>query len=294
VSAGPEPVFWRGAFNEWHIGLGGHINVKHYAQALDDARAMAALRQGDGPAEMRERRQCLRPLVDRIDFRKELAPGDAARIHGLTARDESGEAALNGSMLSEPDGELIMRFHTTFGTIDPATGEVVTWEKKPANRMDPLRAMRPIPEPAMPGTPPANAWVTWTGTVEVGDSDHHGLISSRGVYDIITRGLWAVHIRLGRHRDGLKQSGGAGGVTAIRVRHGRPARMGDLLECRSSLLGVGTNSLRMGHLIRNPVTGAPVAQVEYVNTFFSRVTGRKEPPDPAYLDGIMDIRLDAS
>lgn len=294
MSTANEPVFWRGPFNEWHIGLGGHINVKHYAQALDDARAMAALKQGDGPAELRERGFCTRPITDRIDFRKELAPGDAARIQGVTGRDQTGATALNGSMLAEPDGTLIMRYQTTFGLFDPASGDPVIWANAPSRKIDPLRALRPIPEPSMPARPPGNAWVTWTGTVEVGDSDHHGLISPRAIYDIITRGLWAVHIRLGRHRDGLKKTGGAGGVTALRVRYGKPARMGDLLECRTSLLGVGTNSLRMGHLIHNPVSGSTVAQVEYVNTFFSRVSGKKEPPGPDYLDGIMDIRLDVS
>lgn len=289
-----EPVFWRGVFNEWHVGLGGHINIKHYAQALDDARAVVALRLGDGPAELGEKGVCLRPITDRIDFRKELAPGDAARLHGVPGKDETGAAALNGSMLAEPDSTPIMRFQTSFGLFDPATGDAASWANAPKGRIDPLRALRPIPDPAMPADPPANAWVTWTGTVEVGDCDQHGLMSPRAVYDVITRGLWAVHIRLGRHRDGLKKTGGAGGVTAIRVRHGRPARMGDLLECRSSLLGTSTNSLRMGHLIRNPVTGTTVAQVEYVNTFFSRATGRKEPPDAAYLNGIMEIRLGAS
>lgn len=287
-----EPVFWRGVFNEWHVGLGGHINIKHHAQALDDARAVAALKQGDGPAELRESGLCVRPIVDRIDFRKELAPGDAARIHGVLGQSESGEAALNGSMLAEPDGQLVMRFQTTFTLADPATGEMKKWQRAPSQKIEQLRALRPIPDPPMPPSTPVNAWTTWTGTVEVGDCDHHGLISARGVYDIITRGLWAVHIRLGRHRDGLKETGGAGGITAIRVQHGRPARMGDLLECRTSLLGFSTNSLRMGHLIRNAVSGEAVAQVEYVNTFFSRVTGRKQPPDEAYLKGIMDILLD--
>lgn len=289
-----EPVFWRGPFNEWHIGLGGHINVMHYAQALDDARAVAAQRQGEGPAELREKGHCVRPIMDRIDFRKELTPGDAARIHGVTGRDESGDAVLNGSMLAEPDSALIMRFQTSFGLYDPAGSAPAAWQTPPAQRIDPRRALRPIPDPEMPSEPPGNAWNTWTGTVEVGDCDHHGLISPRAIYGIITRGLWAVHIRLGRHRDQLKQTGGAGGVTAIRVRHGKPARMGDLLECRSSLLGASANSLRMGHLIHNPVTGTPVATVEYVNTFFNRRTGRKQPPDEAYLKGIVDIRLDAS
>jgi acyl-CoA thioesterase FadM len=292
--SGAEQIFWRGVFNAWHIGLGGHINIKHYAQALDDARAIAALRQGDGPAELGELGLCTRPVLDRMDFRKELAPGDAVRIHAVSGRDEAGDGALNGSMLAEPDSALIMRFQTSYGLIDPETGDRAAWDKVPSSRIDPLRALRPIPEPMMPSHPPINAWTTWQGTVEVGECDHHGLMTPRAVYDLITRGLWAVHIRLGRHRDTLKQTGGAGGVTAIQVRHGTPARMGDLLEVRTSLLGLSANSLRMGHLIRNQVTGTAVAQVEYVNTFFSRTTGKKQPPDSAYLDGIMDIRLSAS
>ncbi len=294
MSTANEPVFWRGPFNEWHIGLGGHINVKHYAQALDDARAMAALKQGDGPAELRERGFCTRPITDRIDFRKELAPGDAARIQGVTGRDQTGATALNGSMLAEPDGTLIMRYQTTFGLFDPASGDPVIWANAPSRKIDPLRALRPIPEPSMPARPPGNAWVTWTGTVEVGDSDHHGLISPRAIYDIITRGLWAVHIRLGRHRDGLKKTGGAErrnraeGAVRQAGTHGRPAGMPNVV--------IGGGHKLLAHGPSDPQSGVRFnsGAGRVCEHFLQPRVGKKEPPGPDYLDGIMDIRLDVS
>ncbi|WP_416899024.1 MAG: acyl-CoA thioesterase [Minwuia sp.] len=286
-----EQVYWRGTFNRWQLGLGAHINVQHYAQALDEARHAAALELGLGPLELAAKGLAIRPVRDRLDFRKELAPGDSAWLKGQLSGDGNGRAVLNGSGHLAPSETLTSRFETVFGPVRIDSREAVDWPAPPPGRPDPLRAMREIAEPLMPATPPANAWTTWQGTVEVRDCDITGLQSARGLFDIFTRGLWAVHIRLGRHRDHMAERGTAGGVTALQIRHGRPARMGDLLEIRTALLGVGSNSVRMGHLIRDVTDGAAVAQIEYVNTFIDRKTGRKTPPEPDYLEGLMDMRL---
>ena len=286
-----EQVYWRGLFNRWQRGLGAHINIQHYAQALDEARHAAALETGLDPAEIDARGWAIRPRYERIDFRRELSPGDGIAISGRLTGGPDGQAVLNGAGHIAPADTLIFRFETAFGPVGRDSRKPADWPSRPAGKADPLRALRPIAEPLMPDTPPANAWTTWQGTVEVRDCDIHGLQSGRGLFDIITRGLWAVHIRLGRHRDRMAERGAAGGVTALQVRHGRPARMGDLLEIRTSLLGIGSNSVRMGHLIRDVTDGAAVAQVEYVNTFFERQTGRKTPPEADYLERLMDMRL---
>jgi len=286
-----EPVWWRGVFNTWQEGLGGHINIQHHANSLDSARHLAAEKLGLDGQTLLDRGQAIFPLRDRIDFRRELTPGDAAVIEGLLTGDRDGSAMLNGSALIQPSSTLTMRFETTFRPVDISSREPRDWPEAARGGPDPLRALRPVADPLMPSRAPSNAWLTWRGTVEVRDCDHSGLMTCRAIYDLITRALWAVHIRLGRHRDTMRKTGAAGAVTAIQVRYGRPARMGDLLEVRTSLLGAGSNSLRMGHLIANAVSGEAVAQVEYVNTFFSRTTGRKTPPEADYLEALLPTRL---
>ena len=285
-----DPAHWRGVFNQWQIGLGGHINIQHYAQALDEARRGAALECGLGPAELAARGQTLRPIVERLDFRKELVPGDAAEISGRLSRDAAGLAELNGVLTTRPDSTLAMRHQTSFAPFDLADRQRQPWtEALPAS--DPLRAMRPMLEPWMPTQVPGNAMLTWKGTVEVRDCDEHGLQSPRSLYDIITRGLWAVQIGFGRHRDSMAETGAAGGVTAIQVRHGRPARMGDLLQVHTALLGFGSTSVRLGHLIRDVTDGVVVARVEYVTAFFDRSTGKKARPDADYAAKLASLRL---
>ncbi|WP_417514377.1 thioesterase family protein [Minwuia sp.] len=286
-----ERTYWRGTFNQWQLGLGGHINVQHYAQALDEARQAAATAHGVTPDLLRDAGQTVRPVVDRIDFRRELVPGDSVTLDGVVCRAAGGQALLNGAVQTCPGAVRAMRFETGFAVQTVESRETRDWPGSALPKADPLRAMRPMMDPWMPDHTPDDAWTTWYGTVEVRDCDRTGLQSPRGLYDIITRGLWAVHIRLGRHRDRMSATGTAGGVTAIQVRYGRPARMGDLLECRTVLLGIGANSLRMGHLIRDVTDGVTVARVEYVNTFFSRRTGSKSPPDADYLEGLLPIRL---
>ncbi len=286
-----EAILWRGVFNQWHIGLGGHINVQHYAQAIDEVRRSAALAHGLGPKELQAQGQTLRPVPDRLDFRKELVPGDAAEISAVSGRGGDNLFDLNGAMKTRPEGKTSMRFQTAFAPFDLETRQMCDWASLPDGTIDPLRAMRPMMDPWMPATRPARSRLTWQGTVETRDCDEFGLQSPRAIFDIITRGLWAVQIANGRHRDAMSAKGAAGGVTALQARYGRPARMGDLLQVHTATLGLGSTSVRLGHLITDAVDGAIVARVEYVTAFFGRRTGRKSAPDADYVEALLAMSL---
>jgi acyl-CoA thioesterase FadM len=283
-----DRIYWRGVFNQWQRGLGGHINIQHYAQALDEARLAAAADLGAPPRLLGKRGLLLQPVSDRIDFRSERAPGDAVSLSGRTGSADHGAAALNGAMRNEPDGRTVIRFDTRF-RLESEDGEKAAWPSPPRSPIEPERALRPMMEPLTPETAAEDASLTWRGTVEVRDCNLWQRLSARGLYDIVTRALWAVNIRLGRHRDSMADGGVSGAVTALQVRYGAPARMGDLLEARTFFLGAGSTSVRLGHLIRNEITGQTVARVEYVTAFFDRTSGEGRGPDSAYLNGLNDL-----
>lgn len=284
-------VYWRGVFNQWQRGLGGHINIQHYANAIEEARRAHAFELGHDPVEMRAGNRAVRPLRERIDFRRELAPGAAAFIEGDGGQDENGDVMLTGRMLRPHDDRPVMRFETAWTVVDTATRERAAGGTPALAKVPAERRLRPMAEPWTPERLPANAGLTWRGTVEVRDCDEHGLQSPRALFDIVTRGLWAVQIPLGGHRDAMTAKGAAGAMTAVQVRHGRPARMGDLLAVRTVVLGFGETSVRFGHLIADETDGAAVARVDYVMSFFDRQTGKRRAPDGGFIDGLKSLRL---
>lgn len=286
-----ETVYWRGSFNQWQRGLGAHINVQHYANAIEEARRAHAFELGHDPIAMRAQGLAVRPLRDRIDFRRELSPGDAAFIEGAGGLDDAGERMLTGRMMRPHGDAPVMRFETSWAVHD-VERRARTGAAPPD--LPPVRdeaRLRPIPEPWTPDCMPESALLAWRGTVEVRDCDEHELQSPRALFDIITRGLWAVQIPLGGHRREMGERGIAGGMTAVQIRHGRPARMGDLLAVRAAVLGFGETSVRFGQLIADETDGAVVARVEYVMSFFDRASGRRSPPGAAAMAGFRSLLL---
>lgn len=284
-------VYWRGMFNQWQRGLAGHINIQHYANAIEEARRAHAFELGHDPIELRRQGRAIRPLWDRIDFRRELSPGEAAFIEGTGGLDERGAPMLTGRMLRPHEDQPAMRFETSWTVVDTAARKPLDMGPPDLPKVDADRRLRPVAEPWTPDLAPAAAQLTWRGTVEVRDCDEHGLQTPRALFDIVTRGLWAVQIPLGGHVAEMRDRGVAGAMTAAQVRHGRPARMGDLLAVRTMVLGFGETSVRFGHLIADDTDGAAVARVEYVMSYFDRATGKRRAPDGAMIDGLRAMRL---
>ncbi|PJK30773.1 acyl-CoA thioesterase [Minwuia thermotolerans] len=280
-----DAVYWRGVFNQWQRGLGGHVNIQHYANAIEEARRAHAFELGHDPIEMRAKGLAVRPLKERIDFRRELAPGDAAFIEGAGGLDIDGETTLAGRMLRPHDDAPVMRFETSWAIHDVDRRVSVDGTTPDLPPVEAEARLRPIPEPWTPAHPPEHALLAWRGTVEVRDCDEHELQSPRAIFDIVTRALWAVQVPLGGHRREMGQRGAAGAMTAVQVRHGRPARMGDLLSVRVATLGFGETSVRFGQIIADETDGEIVARVEYVMSFFDRASGRRSPPDAAAMEG---------
>lgn len=284
-------VYWRGVFNQWQRGLGGHVNIQHHANAIEEARRAHAFALGHDPIELRAKGLAVRPLKERIDFRRELAPGDAAFIEGAGGQDNDGETMLAGRMLRPHDDAPVMRFETSWAIHDVERRVRADGAGQDLPPFADDARLPPIPEPWTPKRLPENALLAWRGTVEVRDCDEHELQSPRAIFDIVTRALWAVQIPLGGHRRAMGERAAAGAMTAVQVRHGRPARMGDLLAVRVATLGFGETSVRFGQIIADETDGEVVARVEYVMSFFDRASGRRSPPDAAAMEGFRALLL---
>ncbi len=282
---GREPVLWRGTFNQWQAGLAGHINIQHTGQAIDDARQAFVLQSGTYPVAARQAGTGFGARRVWISFRHELAPGDAGYITARPQLAADGRAVLRGALLRNPDGLLATRFETTIDQFDLATGRFgapvlpgeVLSEVPPEDQ-----PLRPIPQPAGPPEVTAEMQQSWLGTVEGRDADASARMTARALFDVATRGIWAVQIMVGMTRDKLLDERTGAGVTALQVEQMQVPAAGDLLSTHTGVLGMGPRSCRFRHVVRDVARGHDVAVIDYVMAFFDRRTGDPAPLTDAY------------
>lgn len=274
-------VLWRGMFNAWQRGIAGHINIQHYAQAIDEARRAFLIGQGHDPHSMRGAGQGIGARFHRIDFRAELSPGDAVRLEAGPVDGGDGTTLLAGEMIRVRDGAVVDRFECSLDRID---GPTASFSDPMRFAAEPAERLRPMIRPWVPDAVHPAMQRTWLGPVEVRECDELGLLGPRGLFDMTTRGIWAAQIRLGLTLDTFRNEGFAGGVSALMLRQARLARLAELLEVRTCVTGIGQRSIRFGHWIGNADTGETVATVDYAMAFADRATGAPRPPSGRILD----------
>jgi|GEM_PF-3448133 len=273
-------ALWRGTFNQWQSGLAGHVNIQHTAHAIDDARQGWLLQAGINPFDARSEGVGFGARRLRIDFRREMTPGDAGFIVGRAARTADGRGMLCGRLLRSHDRALLTCFETGIDRIDVATGAFLEPVSMPdTGTVEPLRAM---PEVADPLARDPAMRQSWLGTVETRDGDPSGRMTPRALFDVATRGLWATQIEAGLTRDLLADEHIGSGVTALQVSQFHVPALGDLLTAHTGLVGFGKRSCSFRHLIHDVGNDRPVAVVDYVLAFFDRRTGRPAPPGDTY------------
>lgn len=280
------PALWRGTFNRWQAGLAGHINIQHTAQAIDDARQAFVLQSGIDPVAARAAGTGYGARRLWVDFRHELTPGDVGHITATPQAAVDGQMVLRGALMRSPDGITATRFETTIDKIDLASGHFgdamtldATPPMAPSDSAPPLRA---IPRPSGPPTVAPAMQQSWLGTVEMRDADASSRMTARALFDVATRGIWAIQILTGMTRDRLSDDAIGAGVTALQVEQMHVPAAGDLLSAHTGVLGMGERSCRFRHLVRNVASGQDVAVIDYVLAFFDRRTGAPAPLTSAY------------
>mgnify|MGYP000055756591 CR=1 FL=1 len=278
-------ALWRGTFNQWHMGLAGHINIQHTAEAIDDARQAFVLQSGIDPVAARRAGTGFGARRMWVDFRHELAPGDAGHITAAPDLASDGQAILRGALMRSPDDMVAIRFETTIDRIDLASGdfgEALPLETATSAAPPETPALRPIPRP--PGPPKLTPAMqqSWLGTVEGRDADGSDRMTTRALFDVATRGIWAVQNVTGMTRDRLSDEGIGAGVTALQVEQIYVPAAGDLLSAHTGVLGMGERSCRFRHLVRDVASGRDVAVVDYVIAFFDRRSGAGARLTPEY------------
>jgi len=264
-------------FTARHRGQAGHINIQHFAQSADDACRSVASLLGVAPADR------LLTFKEKIRFRAEMHPGDCAFVRCAVERQAHDRWLISGEMVRLHDEALVCQFQRLMELpIDEP--DVGTARQSPL--LDKLElTLNDIP----PGEIVWGPRETYRGTVEPMEVNSDQNLSTRALWDKMTRALWSVQNALGASRDKMREEKLAAGASMFQLQFHEAARLGTPLVIRSSICGRSDSSLRMQHQVCDARDNSVRIEARYVLTFFNRKTGKRSPIPSFIAEKISDV-----
>lgn len=284
-------VIGRGAVNPWHCDQWGHMNVQFYLAKASDAQAHLAARIALPPSRLSEQRWALRPLVDRVLFKRELRAGDIYLVRGgiRALGDAEATFTMASRMINQETGVEAAAFETQLQLVDAETDRPVAWPDDAraaalgcAGELPGIEAPAPMAV-AVAGQAPHDAdalLLTCRSSIEAWECGPDGVAAPRAhiarFNDAITHLFRAMKI----DRRALQASGTGSAALDYDITYHRPMRAGFAIEVRSGMLAVGEKVFHIVHHIVDASDGAVLTTIVAAALFFD-LTARKSIPIPA-------------
>jgi acyl-CoA thioester hydrolase len=282
-------VIGRGAVNPWHCDQWGHMNVQFYLAKASDAQAHLAARFALAPSRLRAQRWALRPLADRVLFKRELRAGDIYLVRGgiRALGDADATFTMASRMINQETGVEAAAFETRLQLVDAETDRPAAWPDDAraaalgcAGELPGIEAPPPM---AVTGQAPHDAdalLLTCRSSIEAWECGPDGVATPRAhiarFNDAITHLFRAMKI----DRRALQASGTGSAALDYDITYHRPMRAGSAIEVRSGVLAVGEKVFHVVHHIVDASDGAALTTIVVAALFFD-LKARKSMPMPA-------------
>lgn len=287
-------VTHRSVVNAWECDQMEHMNVQFYGDRFSAAEVHLFASLGLSPRLLAEHRWALRPMIDRIQFKRELRTGAGLLVDSaVVGRAQAAVRAFHRLRHSEGGGDAAT-LDCVYRLIDRDTGSMLAPPDAVTGRIDGARL-----EPASFGLPD-DAESSWgSAGVSLARADALGLVETyRGVVretdcldgSISRRSLIhrmsdaAGHLGIYDARNDEAWAGKRVGSAAVdyRLDYLRPVPPGTLIALRSGFTGFEEKTLRFGHWLIDCETGEALARMAVIALFFD-LDARKALPLPANL-----------
>lgn len=289
----------RTGVNTWECDQMGHMNVRYYFARANQGLATLALELGLPPSLLRGQGLVLRARDQHVRFMRELRPGTyfAMRAGVIAASQERLSVYEEMRFVNKP--EPVASILSEVELIEAATGRVVPFS---ASVLERARALATVPpeetaprgiERVAPRRPPERSDALALGLagaylapVQPEDCDSSGAMHEAAFMARVSDGIGHFFHQLRGER--LQNVGGAA-LEYRYVFHERP-KLGDVIEVRSGLKGLGNKTTHICHWIFNLETGRCAATSEAVAVSFD-LTTRKSVDIPPEARAVMEARI---
>jgi acyl-CoA thioester hydrolase len=290
----------RSGVNTWECDQMGHLNVRHYFARAYEGLAMLALQCGHSPGLLREGGLSLRARDQHVRFHRELRPGTPYVVSAgvLNASEERLQVFEEIRFATEPTLAATIVSDIVLASTRSAepvrlSSEFVARARELTMELPEYGAPRGIPRDPPRSPPPRDEGIgrgltgAYLGPVVREDCDEHGRMLESAFMARVADGIGHFFRTL---RAGLRPDGIGGAALEYRYVFYRRPRLGDVIEVRSGLKGLGNKTLHICHWIFDVETGACLATSEAVVVSFD-LTARKAVAIPDDARAIMQTRI---
>jgi acyl-CoA thioester hydrolase len=285
----------RSSVNEWECDQLGHLNVRHYFARANEGLLVLLGGMGVGPAKLRQEGLALRAIDQHVRFQREMRPGAAfcVRAGVVSATPNTLRAYQEISLRS--NSELTATFMSELGLFQFPSGVRKPFPMKLDTISHPIRSeipphgaargiSRDLPKPPLTRTQAIERGLigAYLGPVRPEDCDANGVMRESGMMGKIADGM--PHFFLAMREPRAEGIGGA--ALEYRFVFGRWPQLGDFIEVRSGLKGLGPKTYQICHFAFDVESGECLASAEAVTVSFN-LTTRKSIEIPADLRAVL-------
>jgi len=272
----------RTGVNTWECDQMGHMNVRYYFARANHGLSMLALELGLPPSHLRREGLVLRALDQHVRFIRELRPGVYYKMTAGIIAATPDRLHVYEEMRFVHKDEVAASMISEVALIDVASGKPVPFSASTLERVKALETVVPAEtgprgiERVKPRVPPLRSEAlelglagAFLGPVLPEDCDGFGVMHEAAFMARVSDGIGHYF----QHLRGTQRDANIGGA-ALEYRyvfHERP-QLGDVIEVRSGLKGLGNKTNNIGHWIFNVETGRCAATSEAIAVSFDLTT----------------------
>jgi acyl-CoA thioester hydrolase len=271
----------RSGVNTWECDQMGHMNVRHYFARANQGLTTLALLLGLPPSQLRRDGAAPRARDQHVRFLREMRPGSYYTLRAGIVQTSAYSLQVYEELLFVHSGEVAASMLSEVALVELATGRELPFSDAVLERAEQLRTVIPEQsaprgiERSQPRQPPLRQEAidrgligAYLAPVQPEDCDAQGVMHEAAFMARVSDGI-------GHFFQGLRgpRSQGVGGA-ALEYRyvfHQRP-RLGDVIEVRSGLKGIGNKTSHICHWIFDLETDRCVATAEAVAVSFDLTT----------------------
>jgi acyl-CoA thioester hydrolase len=290
----------RSSVQEWECDQMGHLNVRHYFGRANEGLALMFAELGLGPSRLRREGLVLRAIDQHVRFQREMRPGTAYSVRAGIVSTTPDAVHTYQEIGMRPQSEIAATFLSEVALYGTSTGSRRPFPPQLAALSNPLRteipphgAPRGVPrDPPKPPLTRAQAIErglvgAFLGPVRAEECDENGWMRESGMMAKIADGMAHFFISF---RDQPRADGIGGAALEYRFVFRKWPRLGDFVEVRSGLKGLGAKTYQISHFIFDVESGECLASAESVVVSFDLAT-RKSIEIPSELRAVMQRQV---
>jgi acyl-CoA thioester hydrolase len=281
----------RSSVNEWECDQMGHLNVRHYFGSANEGLALLVAELGLGPARLRQEGLALRALDQHVRFQREMRPGTAYCVRAGVVSATPDVLRTYQEISVRPQLELSATFASELALYHFPSGVRRSFPPQLHALSHPIRSeipphgaargiARDQPKPPFTRVHAIERGLVgaFLGPVRADECDSNGVMRESGMMAKVADGMSHFFIAL---RDRPRADGIGGAALEYRFVFRKWPQLGDFIEVRSGLKGLGAKTMQICHFLFDVETGECLASAEAVTVSFNLATRKsiEIPPE---------------